>query len=163
MITFRTILVFFIFLSATAGQANAQRRYRLNPMNTVYGEFFIIAPDLSNFQPGICYERLFSPKGTFSGRIGIMPALKHKVLIIPLTIQGYTPGGKQHHIEYGGGIMPSVDYNKDTGKIEYIFYPAVMAGYRYQRSTGLVIRATANIIIHKSVYLNPSVSIGYQF
>lgn len=132
-------------------------------MNAVYGEFFLIAPDLNNFLPAVCYERLFSPKKDFSCRIGIIPDVKHKILTFPLTLQGHSPGGRQHHIEYGGGVMPSVDYNKDTGKIVYIFYPTVMGGYRYEKGTGLVIRATLNIIIHKAIYPNPSVSLGYLF
>jgi hypothetical protein len=163
MTAFRIILIFSILISATSEQANAQRRYKLNPMNAVYGELFIITPDQSFFRPALNYERLFSPKSTFSGRIGIIPDINGKIMTFPLTLQGHTAGRKQHHIEYGGGVMTSVDYYQATEKIVYIFYPVLMGGYRYEKGTGLMFRATANIIIHKTVYLNPSVSVGYLF
>jgi hypothetical protein len=160
--TFRTILVFSVLLSATSGRIDAQRSYRLNTMNVVYGEFFLLTPSQNFYQPAVSYERLFSPKRTLSGRIGVILNVKHKVLTFPLTLQGYTMEGKQHHIEYGGGVMPSVDYNLDKGDMIYAFYPVLIGGYRYQRGTGLVFRATANVILHPFI-LNPSVSLGFLF
>ena len=160
MTAFRTILIFSILIAVTTSRADAQRR-KLNLMNAVYGELFLITPDQSFYKPAVSYARLFSPRGTVSARVGIMPNFKSKILIFPVTIQGYTPGGKKHHVEYGGGIMPSVDYF-DPEELIYTFYPVLMGGYRYQKDTGLIFRATANIVIHPFI-LNPSVSIGYLF
>jgi hypothetical protein len=162
MTAFRTILIFSILIAATTDHADAQRR-RLNPMNVVYGDVYVITPVLDYGRPAVSYERLFSPRKTLSARIGVIaPSSKSKILVLPLTVQGYTTGGKQHHIEYGGGVMPAIDYY-DKENIRYTFYPAILAGYRYQKGTGVVIRATANIIIHDGVYINPSLSVGYQF
>ena len=161
MTVFRAILILSILITATTCRVDAQRR-KLNLMNAVYGELFLITPDQSLYKPAVSYARLFSPRNTLSARVGIMPNLKSKILIFPITVQGYTPGGKRHHVEYGGGIMPSVDYF-NAEELIYSFYPVLIGGYRYQKDTGLIFRATANIVIHKSVYLNPSVSIGYLF
>jgi hypothetical protein len=159
--TFRNILFCFILITVTAPKTDAQGRSKLDPMNGVYGELFLITPDMDYAKPAINYERVFTSKGTLSGRMGvILPDFRSKILIIPITVQGYTTGGKQHHLEYGGGVMPSIDYGTD--KLKYTFYPALMAGYRFQRGSGLMFRATANIIIPK-FYLNPSISIGYLF
>jgi hypothetical protein len=160
MKAFKIIILLSFLIVAAASHADAQRR-KLNPMNTVYGEFYLISPDQTYGVPGVSYERLFSPKQTYSIRIGaLMPSPEVRILVIPVTVQGYTASGRQHHIDYGGGLGPMLDYYDE---FKTSFYVQLLGGYRYSKGTGLVFRATANMIVHPEFFLSPTVSVGYMF
>ena len=71
MKAFNTLAILILLFFAAAGHTSAQRR--LNPMNAVYGEFWLITPDQSYGGIGISYERFFSPRKTVSMQLGAVP------------------------------------------------------------------------------------------
>jgi len=159
MKAFKTIIILSLLYFADANHADAQRR-KLNPMNSVYAEFYLITPDQSYGGLALSYERLFSPKKTISLKIGVIPNIPSEIIVVPVTMQGYTTGSREHHIEFGGGISPAFDYYEE---FKVTVYPHVHGGYRYSRGTGLVFRAIMNVVVYPNPYPNPAISIGYLF
>ena len=158
MKAFKTIIILSLLLFAAASNTDAQRR--LNPLNAVYGEFWLITPDQSYGGVGPSYEHFFSPRKTISIKIGAVPNFSAKIAVVPVTVQGYTSSGRKHHIDFGGGLAPAFDYYNE---LKVTLYPMVLGGYRFYRGTGLMFRATANVVISPSIYLNPTFAIGYAF
>ncbi len=154
----KTIVFLSFLLFTAANHADAQRR--LNPMQALYGEFWLITPDQSYRAAGISYERFFSPKSTLSIKFGAVPSFSAKIVDVPVMIQGYTHSGRKHHVEFGGGLAPEFDY---LDEFKVTLHPMVLAGYRFYRGTGLMFRATMNYVIYPDAFPSPSISIGYAF
>lgn len=152
--------IIILMCSITASDALAQR-YVLNPMNTIYADFYLVTADQSYGGIALSYDRLFSPKKTFSIKLGILPEFSSSILLMPLTIQGFTAPGREHHVDLGAGIVPAIDYIEEL-KLGTI-YPELIAGYHFSRGTGFQFRATAHIVLSPSFFLSPSVSVGYLF
>ena len=159
MSAIKACIILLLCLIASVN-AKAQLRY-LNPMNTVFADFYLVTADQSYGGIALSYERLFNPKSTYSIKLGILPEFSSSILLTPLTIQGYTASGRQHHLDLGAGIVPALDYQEEL-KLSGI-YPELIAGYRFSRGTGLQLRATAHFILSPAFFLSPSVSVGYLF
>ena len=162
MKAFKLIILLSFLIVTGVSHADAQLR-GLNPMNTVYGEFYLISPDAVTYGvPGISYERLYSPKQTLSLKVGVLPDIKGKFYVFPVTVQGYTVSGRQHHVEYGAGFGSMLDF---LYEFKTTFYIQILGGYRYSKGTGLVFRATGNVIFLPPdiFFLSPSISVGYMF
>ena len=120
----------------------------------------------------INYELSLLKRRNMLLRTGFIPGFSgNKVFHFPLTLAWLSTPVRKHHLELGVGLnfrLENIgnipDYDPPTKN--WKFYPLelmIPMMYRYQKSSGFMLRAGLNAFITWGSSLSPSLSMGYKF
>lgn len=161
------IILIGIFLMFGNGYAQTSE-YSDIKLNGCYGEAYLLRHDFSEGFVSFNYERTIGKKRRTHLRIGLYPDFE-TTMSFPLTMTRITRPLKAHHLEYGFGAIFRVEHYVDPLGINtrkwFYDIPAIMFPlmYRYQRNSGLFVRAGFNLFVSWPTILSPSISLGYKF
>jgi len=136
--------------------------------NGVYAEVYLVRHDFSEGFVSLNYERTVGKKQKTNLRAGIYPDFESSVAI-PLTVSWVTRPQRNHHFEYGVGIMIRIEHYVDPYGIntrEWFYdVPALMIPlmYRYENNAGLFLRGGINLFVSWPTLPSPSITVGYRF
>lgn len=163
--------IFFILLAIvfTFSDGHAQSSdYSDIKRNGIYLEAYLVQHDFSDGFVSVNYERALGKKRRANIRVGIYPDFESSVAF-PVTLSWITKPLKPHHLEYGVGAVFRVEHYVDPLGLNTreCFYdiPAIMFPlmYRYQRNSGLFVRAGINLLVSWPTIPAPAMSLGYRF
>jgi hypothetical protein len=149
---------------------NAQgSEYQQFGRNGIYADVYLVRHDFSDGFVSLNYERMIGRRGRSAFRVGIYPDFE-STLSFPLTYHWISSPSRNHHFEWGLGAVFRIEHYEDPYdpyQTREWFYdvPAVMVPimYRFQKNSGLIIRAGINLFLSWPILPSPSFSIGYKF
>jgi len=131
--------------------------------NAIYLEASVLNASKYGYgYPSLNYERYIDQLYRLSLRFGVSTNFDNTTNL-QASINWLTASLKNHHIEFGAGTILSFnDYTyEDNNVVAYgVFLPFM---YRYQRASGIIIRAGANAVFGIHNFIAPGVSLGYNF
>lgn len=165
----RNSFIFLIGILLMFGNGYAQTsEYSDIKLNGSYVEAYLVRHDFSEGFVSINYERTVGKKRRTNLRIGLYPDFE-TTMSFPLTVTRITKPLKAHHFEYGFGAVFRVEHYVDpygqSSREWFYDMPAIMFPlmYRYQRNSGLFVRAGINVFVSWPTIISPSLSLGYRF
>ncbi len=169
----KTIILILILLVNVPLHFAQQREddYTLIKRNVVFVEGSVYHAYHYSFV-SINYELSLLKRRNMLLRTGFIPDFSgDKVFHFPLTLAWLSTPVRKHHLELGVGLSFRLEHvgnipDYDPPKKNWNFYPMelmIPMMYRYQKSSGFMLRAGLNAFITWGSSLSPSLSMGYKF